>query len=672
MMKEMTLLLKFLALFLIVITFSSITNSVALKPVTTNDNPLNKNSSKNITATIHKPAINELSQYYMNTTFFTANASLITEMNYSYLNTEDVALNYLFFNLWPNFIVSNSLNIQSINHNSQSLEYSLTGTNYSYFLVNLTQAVNPGSRYNLQINFTLKLPYTEDRFGYQLQQNGSLHDIYALTNWYPILAVYQYGNFVLQPYTPNGEAFYCDMAYYNVSLTADKNLVIASGGQLYTHTSDSVLQYNTYSFYPAREISFILSPDYIVSSQQDGNITVYSYYFPEDLSVGSRSLSSIVSAINLFSSLYTPYPYNSMSVVDFIFGYGGMEYSGLVEITNTAYNQTFYNQNPDNFYIWNFEYIMVHEVSHDWNTYLVADNPYVDPWLDEAFAMYSSVLYLEFIWGTSYSNQQLNWEQYQVNLSVNDYGINDPIGNGMHFWDHSNKILYNDYYYTVYVKGCLFFNFLRDYLGNNTFFSFVSQYFINFSYKTVNGTQFLNLLNGVSGQNLTWIFSTFIYNSVYFNSFSIDNPTVRVNTTANTQNIEFTLNQISNYSVSLKIPILLRFASGIENVWTWLNGTSSLVNVSVNSNLGSLINVVIDPNWIYFRNSISFDFPVTPTTITSPTSTSSPSSMITSSSTISSKTTTGPNINTSPGFELLTILPIVIISFVTRKKYHQR
>ena len=122
-MNEMTLLLKFLALFLIVITFSSITNSVALKPVTTNDNPLNKNSSKNITATIHKPAINELSQYYMNTTFFTANASLITEMNYSYLNTEDVALNYLFFNLWPNFIVSNSLNIQSINHNSQSLEY---------------------------------------------------------------------------------------------------------------------------------------------------------------------------------------------------------------------------------------------------------------------------------------------------------------------------------------------------------------------------------------------------------------------------------------------------------------------------------------------------------------------------------------------------------------------
>ena len=173
----------------------------------------------NTNFTVMKPTINNLSQYEMNVIFFENNQSLRAEMNYSYLNTENFSLDYLYFNLWPKNIQSTSLGIGNITHDSQKLSYSFSGTNGSFLRVNLNQNVTVGTRYNLTISFNLKLPFTENRFGYALQAKGSDHDVYALTNWYPILAVYENNHFVLQPYSSFGESFYSDMAFYNVSLS---------------------------------------------------------------------------------------------------------------------------------------------------------------------------------------------------------------------------------------------------------------------------------------------------------------------------------------------------------------------------------------------------------------------------------------------------------------------
>ena len=82
-----------------------------------------KNSYSFVQKSNTPPTINQLSQYRMNVTFFKDNATLNCYLNLSYLNSETTSLNYLFFNLWPNGIKSNSLSINNVTHNEMKFPY---------------------------------------------------------------------------------------------------------------------------------------------------------------------------------------------------------------------------------------------------------------------------------------------------------------------------------------------------------------------------------------------------------------------------------------------------------------------------------------------------------------------------------------------------------------------
>ena len=684
---------------ILLFAFSMNQSSNFLHPVPSKTNQYSPISKPQFTfATITKPGPDNLSQYLLNVRFFTENESLTAQENFSYINTENIGLNYLYFNLWPNNIQNDSLKIQSVTHTTQNLNYSLTGIYKQYLLVNLTQTVNPNNRYNLTINFDLTLPYTQFRFGYQLKQNGSDHDLYALTNWYPILAVYENNHFVLQPYSAWGESFYSDMAYYNVSFTAKNNLTIASGGELVSHTNDSILQYNQYLFYPAREISFVISPDYQVSTLVDGNTTILSYYFPEDAFRGVYALNVSSFDINLFSNLYTSYPYATMSLVDMI--EANMEYSGLVELAHGCYNET-----QTDCSLRDFEWAIAHEISHDWNTYLVANNPYKSPWLDEGFAQYSDILYVENRYSKEEAIIATNQFKDPVNSIINQSSnLNVPIGYGMDYFNQPGKL--TSYLFSVYNKGPLFFNFLRSYLGDTLFFTFIKEYFNEFTYKTVTQELFFQVLYNVTSQDLSWIFNTFITNSVVFNTLKIAN--VIMTDSTNGTNITFDLQQVSNYQVEVQMPLTLQFDNGNISFYGWLNGTSSKINYEANVSLGKLQKIAIDPDWIYFRINETLLFDVSqymmttttiqPTTtvptssssspvISSSTSSSSSSSSSTSSQTYSSSSssvstssdsalsssessrTSNSSSTNVPDFTIKVLIPSLLVVAIVRRKY---
>ena len=645
-----------------------------------NQSPSSSTNLNSINSAI-KPTISELPQYVMNVTFFTNNASLINEMNFSYINTENVSLNFLFFNLWPNSIQNDSLHIASIVHKSQNLNYSFSGLNNSFLSVNLTQTVNPGIRYNLTINYWLSLPYTQFRFGYQLKANGSTHDMYALTNWYPILAVYESGKFVLQPYFDIGESFYSDMAFYNVTFHTDNNLVIASGGELQLKTNDSKSQICNYLFFPAREISFILSPDFLVSSLVDNNITFYSFYFPEDTVRGIQALNISSYSVNLFSRLFIQYPYGTMSTVDMI--EAGMEYSGLVLIPNSSYN-TSDSLNPYSL----FEGLIAHEISHNWDTYIVANNPFVSPWIDEGFSQYvMNVLYPAF----RYSNTSADYN-FTINKQAICNGIandanpaNKPIGYGLDYY--LNHVGYRT---NVYLKGMFFYGFLQSYLGNSLFFAFLKQIYNQFAYKTINNDQFLQTLNLVSSKNLTWIFDFFIYNVVYIHGFSVSNTQVEtINSTSN--KVTFTLTEDANTIKGIDLPIQLEFDNGNTTTYSWVNQSISSITINVNTSLGTLKYISIDHDLLYFRDPANFIFSYSQTSTSAPTSI--PTSVPTSTSTKTSSTSTSSsselsnlissssktntsnsfNISTSTentntnGFQIIIIVQIFVLLALARK-----
>ncbi len=124
-----------------------------------------------------------------------------------------------------------------------------------------------------------------------------------------------------------------------------------------------------------------------VYTAMDGHkMPIRSYLMPENAAANAPRLSAIKDHIAVLASLYGEYPFvdTKYGIVSSWFN-GGMEHPTLTSIgesilSNTARDITI---------------LLVHELSHQWWGDRVTMRTWDDIWLNEGFATYSEVLYLE-------------------------------------------------------------------------------------------------------------------------------------------------------------------------------------------------------------------------------------------------------------------------------------
>ncbi len=99
-----------------------------------------------------------------------------------------------------------------------------------------------------------------------------------------------------------------------------------------------------------------------------------------------------------------PIPYGSLSIVQADLN-DGQEYDGLVFLATKFYNE--YEGSARS----NLVAIGVHEMAHQWWFGLVGNDQAMEPWLDEALAVYSEAIFYKFI----YPNSSDWWWNFRVN-----------------------------------------------------------------------------------------------------------------------------------------------------------------------------------------------------------------------------------------------------------------
>ncbi len=63
----------------------------------------------------------------------------------------------------------------------------------------------------------------------------------------------------------------------------------------------------------------------------------------------------------------------------------------------------------------------------------------------------------------------------------------------------------------VYAKGPLFFDVVRQRMGDDKFFQFLKTYYSTYEYKVAHPEDMLKTMNEVSGQDLTALFNQWVY-----------------------------------------------------------------------------------------------------------------------------------------------------------------
>jgi len=447
---------------------------------------------------------NKATHYQINVEFIPDKKTVRGAERVAYTNNEDVALNTVFFHLYPNaFKYKNTLpfteedfdkvypegfepgyiNIKSVK-GMDGLQHDVNG---SLLKIMFPEAIQPGEKNEIVIEFEVKIPPCLGRFGYG-------ENTFNLGNWYPIMAVYDSRGWNLDPYYSVGDPFYSECAFYNVTIKAPESYVLATTGEQRGIKKENGFKIWKVAAGPVRDFAFIASDRFKVKQTRVGAVEVNSYCFDER--AGEKALDYAAYALKLFSDCFGNYPYKQYSVTACDFYLGGMEYPNVVMIGERFYNDSF------------LEYVVVHETAHQWWYGLVGNDQIEEAWLDEALTEFSTILYYEKRYG-----EEKGQEVYK-NFILNRYklfGLTRP-GNTRILKPLYEFQGWNDYDALVYAKGAIMIQELRKKVGEKKFEAGMRKLFREYIFDTVTTEDFVSFWEEFSGEQLKTFFEDWLLN----------------------------------------------------------------------------------------------------------------------------------------------------------------
>ncbi len=520
-------------------------------------------STVNFPETFNVTAQNsEMHSYTITLSFEPANATVTGTLNMRYVNHASKSLNNLCFHIYPNAFKSKGGYIDILqvkNTEGDSLRFTVEGEDETILRTILTKPLKPGDAVNVTIDFRIKIPNVADRFGYK-------SGIYCLGNALPIASVYEdevgWNN---DPYYPYGESFNSEFASYLVTVKCPLNYIVAATGVLINKMITDGLKTTIWRANPVREFVIVFGNNFEVSKQTVGNVTVYSYYLPEHSEYGIKALEWGVKALTHFSEHFGMYPYPEYRIVETYGWFGGMEYPNLVMISSSLYTA----ESADF-----LELVVAHETAHQWWYCMAGNDENDEPWLDEAFAEYSEILYYEWEYGPEVADEMFeryilsSYHRY-LNSGKKEYPLSESVWS---FGDDTNA-----YYTMIYDKGACVLRLLRFVMGDEKFFEALRLHFERSKFKLIRIQDFIDTCQKVYGSSLQWFFNEWLFDAGN-TAFKIEDAYAL--TEKGKYVLHFSIYQSNSRYINL-VPILIKTESGEKLSTVWVNDSRIEFNITL-------------------------------------------------------------------------------------------
>jgi aminopeptidase N len=306
-----------------------------------------------------------------------------------------------------------------------------------------------------------------------------------LGHWYAQLVPYRRG-FGWQdwPYHPVGDPFYADLADFHVEVTVPEGYSVFGGGELRREGERWI-----FDLQAGRDFAAFAGRNYAESEGQSGGVRVISVYRREHAEAGLAALEIAEQAMAVYQGRYGPYPYDTFTVFEGDL-YGGMEYSGIVSVGAVFYRD--YGGTAQEV----LPALVAHELAHQWWYGVVGNDQVHAPWLDEALARYSEVLFYEAV----YPEAVDWWWEARVNAWA-------PAGHiDVEIYDFSDTA---SYVHHLYPRASQFMHELRLRVGDEAFSRFLQRYYRENAYKRVGRLDFFLLLREETSIGLEDLIATY-------------------------------------------------------------------------------------------------------------------------------------------------------------------
>ncbi len=349
--------------------------------------------------------------------------------------------------------------------------------------ITLDTPMAPGDIRTVDLNYTLKVTSGDARQGFEQVDSSNQDDpcdagriVVALGPFLPTLPVYENGRWMADEYFTDGECFYTKCSDYNIELSVPEGFEVVSSGHE-RRVDEKTFEITAENM---RDLALIAgdSLNHIDQQWNGKNIRVWYYDIGKDFykNAADFALKTSVDAVKTFTEYYGEYAYDELDVVFAPYHNGGMEYPGMVRIQDSMC-ATFIiadtsGEGEDMVRL--FRSGVVHEIAHQWFYSSVGNDQFNEPWLDEGFARFSELVFME---KNGYSNSAASFLD-QIKDSYEDTK-NAPVDASasecsLNLLSASGKYPYGR---TIYNGGALFLHELRGAMGTEKFEAFMKDWY---------------------------------------------------------------------------------------------------------------------------------------------------------------------------------------------------
>jgi hypothetical protein len=410
-----------------------------------------------------------------------------------YTNRDSVALDRLYFHLFPNLRdFRGSLAVSALTVDGQPREVAYERQRY-LLRVDLPQPLAPGATSIVAFDFSTAAPLNASQgfYGAFNKENGVL----ALASSYPIAAIVRGGSWDIGPSDSRGDFVNSETALYDVTLSAPADWSLATTGVVVDGRLDAGQQTVRIVSGPQRDFVITASQLESISAEVDGT-KINSYYRAEHAQSGQLTLQAAAEALRIFNTRYGRYPLAELDLIEIAADtFLGVEYPGLIMMAQGLYE----DQNG-------LEITVAHEVAHQWWYSQVGNNVLTEAWIDEALASYSQIVYQESKNGPEAAERELEGFRQRYRLA-RDSGRDAPV-------DQPTTAFRNNYVLIVYGKAVLFFQALRKQIGEEAFDRFLHAHYSQHRYGYISGADVLADAEGACGCELDALYADWITKGV--------------------------------------------------------------------------------------------------------------------------------------------------------------
>ncbi|MVO09648.1 T9SS type A sorting domain-containing protein [Flavobacterium sp. TP390] len=466
------------------------------------------------------------------------------------------------------FDLTNQLTVSSVTMNSTTLSFVQNANNE--VVISLPSTLTTGNTGNVVITYS-GAPATGEQAFTASTHNGTpviytLSEPFGARDWWPCKQDLNDKIESIDVYltAPN--------TYVSVSNGLEQSAIDNGNGTKTTHF------HHGYPI-PAYLVAIAVT-NYQIFTQTAGtapnDFPIVNYIYPENFSSAQAQLAVTLPVMNVFETLFEPYPFHNEKYGHAQFGWGG----GMEHTTVSFMNS--FGRN-----------LIAHELAHQWFGDKITCGTWKDIWLNEGFAEYLSGLVVENLDGDA---SFVSWKTNKIS------SITSATNGAVYLTDtealNVNRIFSGR---LTYNKGAMVVHMLRWKMGDTAFFQAIKNYLAdsNLAYKYAITTDLKSHLETLYGSSLDEFFNDWLYGQGY--------PTYTIsaqNWGAGQAKITVSQTQ-SDASVSyFEMPLEIRLVGGsgqthdvVVNHQT--NGEEFIVSVPF-----TVTDVIFDPNkHIISRNS---------------------------------------------------------------------